>query len=860
MLKQGLPHLYKFPDYQWASEYWDTDNRMRFLTAANQVSKMLDSDCLIPTPSGYKKMRDIEIGDHVFGRDGEPTKVVGIPFIGEDLCYEITFDDGDKVIASKDHEWICMGPTERFRKVYTSNGRKWDNPTYQKWQVKSTQEIFDHAYDCEITKAPKRYVIPMCDPVQYGEKDLLIEPYLLGVMIGDGCLGHRSPTLTINENDQPLLEYLKEFTQRYEKKKHCYTVRLKGYKKKISSLSLDVNSKDKFIPSQYLVASVEQRRLLLAGLMDTDGTVNNYGNASTYSTVSPQLATDVKELVNSLGGMAEIKRYKAGYKKDGVYKRCNDVYEVSVYLESNPFRFSARKAAKWKIPGRYDHQRVIYSIKSVGKRTSKCITVDNSDGSFLCTKDFIVTHNSSTAIIDNIKKACEVELWHRFFYRGAARRAPRVFWYLYPDNNKIEDEFLQHWEGEFLPQEPYRSRHPLYGWERETRKGKTHAIHFKSKVSVYFKSWYVDLQAATVDMLTFDEEPPVGIIDECVNRLGATDGMLAAVFTATKCQEYFFDIMEERGKKKERFPGAWKRQISLFDCQKYADGSPGPWTTERINRRINACSDQRDVDIRIHGRILKPTSSLKYSSFRRERNVVPPAKWDPTWHLYAGIDLGSGGKDNHPAAICFIAVRPDYKKAKVVRSWRGDPDKVLKWREESGHPGGDETSNGDILRKFLEMKLEMELRGFKFFGINYDWAAKDFEIQATAVGLPVEKAEKSHDIGEGLLNTSFKNQILDIEDNEENQDLIREIEGLRNDIDKKKAKDDAIDGMRYAYSKVPMDYSVIEGAEVIILDKVVKDETDERAQNAESMNSYDPTKDIDVEQEIEFWNDIQEEY
>ena len=66
-------------------------------------------------------MADIGIGDYVYGMDGEPTKVIAVPYFGVDEAYEVVFNDKSRVVVSGDHEWICKGPDERFRKHYTSS-------------------------------------------------------------------------------------------------------------------------------------------------------------------------------------------------------------------------------------------------------------------------------------------------------------------------------------------------------------------------------------------------------------------------------------------------------------------------------------------------------------------------------------------------------------------------------------------------------------------------------------------------------------------------------------------------------------------------------------------------------------------
>lgn len=438
---------------------------------------------------------------------------------------------------------------------------------------------------------------------------------------------------------------------------------------------------------------------------------------------------------------------------------------------------------------------------------------------------------SSTLISDMIEKAGNPECWEKFFWL----RKPKLFWYIYPDKVTLKDEFLTKWVGEFLPQGDYKN-HPTYGWREEWDKGYPYAIHFNSGVSLIFKTWKMDLQASTVDYVGCDEELPKEIYDELSWRISATDGMFAAVFTATKSQYFWYEAMELKGKK-ERFPDAWKKTISLYDCMEYVDGSPTPWTKDRIQQRVNQCSDEHEIQRRIHGRFILSRNALVFSSFRRERNLIEPEDIPDTWLWYSGIDVGSGG-NNHPPAIVFVAVRPDYKEAHVPLVWRGDD--------------GPDYSNGDILEKYIKLRNKIPHQNIN--GEFYDWQAKDLEIQATRIGLPLQKAEKGHEIGEGLMNTAFKNMMLLIHDTEANRDLADELMSLRTDVSKTKAKDDLCDALRYAFSKIPMDYSGISGEKIVSLPpKKLQVHSTERERGYEpeiNEDVWDPTYEIEMFNEL----------
>ena len=202
-IKEELPHLYAHGGkwYQWSREFFQSKNKINLLTAANQIGKLLILKEKIPTPLGWRKMEDLSIGDEVFGRDGRPTKIIAIPFIGEDEVYRITFNDNTTVDAGSSHMWVCKGPNERFRKTYTCGNRKrtWANPNYLKWIEKSTKEIIDEGKYAPETKATKRFSIPVSSPVEYKELDLF-NPYYVGLYLGNGS----KSSICFNGEDEDL--------------------------------------------------------------------------------------------------------------------------------------------------------------------------------------------------------------------------------------------------------------------------------------------------------------------------------------------------------------------------------------------------------------------------------------------------------------------------------------------------------------------------------------------------------------------------------------------------------------------------------------------------------------------------------
>ena len=455
--------------------------------------------------------------------------------------------------------------------------------------------------------------------------------------------------------------------------------------------------------------------------------------------------------------------------------------------------------------------------------------------------NFLVAANqiskSSTQIRKVIHWATDKSLWPILW----PRRKPSMFWYFYPTKDVCAIEFDEKWEREFLPKGKYKDD-PVYGWTVERKESAPWAIHFKSGISVYFKTYAQkpkDLQSATVDAVFADEEMPENLWDEVNLRRQATDGYFHMVFTATLGQEIWRATMEERGNSLEKFPDAFKLQVSMYDCLAYADGTPGPWSKERIQRVINSCKTDAEVQRRVYGKFVID-SGLKYPSFSRKRNMkAPTGEVGKDWKIYAGVDPGGGG-EGHPAAVAFVAVRPDYQYGRVFRGWRGQAEV---------------TTAADVLMKYRELRGSLPVTG-----AYYDWQAKDFITIATREGEAFFPAEKSHAIGEQIINVLFKNGMLDIDDVIDLEPLALELSTLKSSTPKMKAKDDFIDALRYAITLVPWDWSAIpdfaldEGQEKKKVDEKPMTIDDER--RAFTLGLQEKEHLYGPEDEIEEWSEL----
>ena len=271
------------------------------------------------TPCGFKKWGDISIGSELYGPDGNTTKVVGIPFDGEIEVYKVTLKDGRIVFASENHLWNVH-----------KHGWKDDRV-----ETKPLKEIMaDYKRPRKITERNPSgfeyvYSIPSNNAIDFKSRDVFIDPYTMGLLLGDGTFRHKeylnTVAFTAHKDDMEIYRKYIPYKTNTGKTKFGHSITIDGVSDYLKSVGLFMQkSEGKFIPDEYKYNSKNVRLELLKGLMDTDGGLSN--GRPTYSSVSERLVKDVAFIARSLGYNCNYTKQKAGYKKDGVYKPCLDCY------------------------------------------------------------------------------------------------------------------------------------------------------------------------------------------------------------------------------------------------------------------------------------------------------------------------------------------------------------------------------------------------------------------------------------------------------------------------------------------------------------------------------------------------------
>ena len=352
------------------------ENRYVITVMPRQSGKALALDTPIPTPNGWSTMGKLKVGDKILGSNGKPTKIKTVTeTMFNHNCYQIQFDNGDVITADADHLW----------KIKASGWRR-------KERVVTTKELIE-IVDKRKAKAGSVHII-LPDAVQLPEKFLPIDPYILGIWLGDGYSSSARFTQCYTDMEEISKYILSEKytlseSQAKKKRKVCSTWNIHGL---YPQLRLNNLLNNKHIPEIYLRSSIEQRLALIQGLMDTDGTCSKKGSCAFFQK-KKHIINRFREILSSLGIKSRVKfRIIKGQK---YYSVCFKTHKFEM------FRLT-RKLTRQKLQiGKERRNTNVLYISKITKVASvpvRCIQVDNLDHMFLCGKTMIPTHNSTTMI------------------------------------------------------------------------------------------------------------------------------------------------------------------------------------------------------------------------------------------------------------------------------------------------------------------------------------------------------------------------------------------------------------------------------------------------------------------------------
>lgn len=375
----------------------DKNEKRVVVMAAAAAGKALSHGSKLYTVNGPIFIENAKIGDRIYGEDGNLHQIIGVFPQGKKKEYIITFSDRTQIKCCNEHLWTFQTESLRSKKSST-------------WITGSLQEIIDKYPLYKDARAKnnfgkgkslrKNIFIPITQPIQFPEQKLKIEPYTMGALLGDGSFRN---SIFTNE-DKDILQWVNEellligaslkYRDRYDYQintnhKHIFSDILKQYN------LWQTSSETKFIPNEYKYNSINNRLLLLQGLIDTDG----YCEGSSYDLTlkSKQLILDCKEVCESLGLTATLSERRAiCYNSAKGKKDCGIVYRLRIKTSKlfPKLHRSAKREKQWRPASVYSHRAIISIEQTNNEVEMTCITVDNPSKLFV-TDNFIVTHNTA---------------------------------------------------------------------------------------------------------------------------------------------------------------------------------------------------------------------------------------------------------------------------------------------------------------------------------------------------------------------------------------------------------------------------------------------------------------------------------
>jgi replicative DNA helicase len=386
--------------------------QMVIVAARPAIGKALAVDTPLPTPTGWTTMGEVEVGDQLFGADGRPTTVVEATevLIGRP-CYEVEFCDGSVIVADAQHRWKTShagrGPAVEHRPSgHYRGGQKlarvtaaaradadagdcvapgpppWPSLAHSRrrhasalharvsaaansWHAADatqivTTEQMRATLRCTATDRRSNYPVAVAKPLRLPDAVLPVDPYLLGGWLGDGTCGS-----------------------------------MHGRLQDLGVLG------DRHIPAAYLRASQRQRRDLLAGLLDADGSVSERG-AVQFAATTRRLAADVLELALSLGYRATMRATRV----DGRTAESSTCFVVTFTPSESVFRLR-RTAERCLRSTRTATVRYVVDVRPVPSVPMRCVQVDNGEHLYLAGRSMIPTHNSTLGL--DLARSCSIK-------------------------------------------------------------------------------------------------------------------------------------------------------------------------------------------------------------------------------------------------------------------------------------------------------------------------------------------------------------------------------------------------------------------------------------------------------------------
>ena len=385
--------------------------QMIVVAARPAVGKALALDTPLPTPHGWTTMAAVRVGDLLVDGRGRPTRVLAATEVMTGRpCYEVEFSDGTVITADAQHQWLTDTRASRrsFHAARDPRNRTRNQRMFA--EVRTTEQI---AATLRTARGDRRldHSVPLAQPLQLPDRtDLPLAPYVLGAWLGGGTCA----AAQITTGDREIVAFLEAeglavrptaAAMRYSltlpvdttpdrEGRQCQPCRDDGSVQELLRRAGVLGNRH--IPVAYLRASEAQRRSLLAGLLDTDGTVTSGGGAR-FTTTSQRLLQDVSDLLAGLG-------YRVGASRKQVRGRSADssvAYTLTFSSDEPVFRLSRKAHLHKELSARRSQRRnsrFIVEVRPVESVPVRCVEVDNDDHLYLAGRSMVPTHNSTLGI------------------------------------------------------------------------------------------------------------------------------------------------------------------------------------------------------------------------------------------------------------------------------------------------------------------------------------------------------------------------------------------------------------------------------------------------------------------------------
>ena len=357
--------------------------------SGHKVGKLLADETPVPTPRGWRRHGDLVVGDEVFDERGRRCRVTAVMPWRDRPLMRVTFEDGTHIDADEAHEWVV-----RSRELRKSRNAQKPPLCIETRQLFSEQSVPNGSHPDGTPRQIANFTVDLSGPLSLPDRELPLDPYLLGLWLGDGST--RSGGFTsVDGLEQAFRDAGFEVTEKGDGI-HFYVRGLMGALREAGVLDR------KHVPETYLWASEPQRRALLAGLLDSDGYCSPKGLVE-FTTTTEELASGVLHLARSLGIKARVAEGRAMLRG----RDCGPKWRVTWCSPEEVFRLSRKRSrlrSEWKHKRNAHRRMAITSIERLpGRFDGQCIEVDSPSHLYLAGPAMVPTHNSLSA--------CVLALW-----------------------------------------------------------------------------------------------------------------------------------------------------------------------------------------------------------------------------------------------------------------------------------------------------------------------------------------------------------------------------------------------------------------------------------------------------------------